>query len=205
MISPRHRPLLIATAVIIGVWLLAWGGYTIAQNAKVTAEKVRAELKSLQLAKLSAAERAKALRKIADMLNALPADERRVARLDAEWRRLFLEMTDAEKAEFLEQTLPTGFQQMLTSFEKLQPEQRKKAVGDAMKRLKEAQDNPDNRLAGGAPPGMTEDMQKRAAAIGMNAFYTQSSAQAKAELAPLLEEIQRSMENGRLFRGRPPQ
>jgi hypothetical protein len=205
MTSQRRKPLIIAAAVIVGVWLLAWAGYTLAQNAKVTAEKVRTELKSLQLAKLAAAERAKALRKLADMLNALPADERRVARLDAEWRRLFLEMTDAEKAEFLEQTLPTGFQQMLSSFEKLQPEQRKKAVGDAMRRLKEAQENPDNRLAGGAPPGMTEDMQKRATAIGMNAFYTQSSAQAKAELAPLLEEIQRSMENGRLFRGRPPQ
>lgn len=197
--NPRHKPIAIAAGVLVAVWALAMAGYAIAKNAKVTGEKVRAFLAGTDLAKLNAKDRAKALKQLADYMNQLPPDERRTTRMDREWETWFKTMNDQEKGDLIEATMPSGVTQMLTAFEQLPPEKRKKAVEDGLKRMREAR-------GGGAgqgkdaPPPLSEDLQKRAAAAGLGAFYSQSSAQTKAELAPLLEEIQRSMESGRMMR-----
>ncbi len=201
--NPRQKPLAIAAAVLVGVWALAYGGYVIAKNARVTGEKVRAYLAKTDLAKLKDRDRAKALKQLADYMNQLPVDERRTTRMDREWEKWFKEMNDQEKGDFIEATMPTGVKQMLTAFEQLPPDKRQKAVADSVKRLREARDDPRNRAqwqGKDAPPPLNPELEKRAAAAGLGAFYSQSSAQTKAELAPLLEEIQRSMESGRLMR-----
>ena len=187
----------------MAVWALAMAGYVIARNAKVTGEKVRAYLANTDISKLKESDRAKALKKLADYMNQLPADERRSTRMDREWEKWFKQMNDQEKGNLIEATMPTGVTQMLTAFEQLPPEKRQKAVADSLKRLREARDDPRNRAqwqGKDAPPPLNPELEKRAAAAGLGAFYSQSSAQTKAELAPLLEEIQRAMESGRLMR-----
>jgi hypothetical protein len=140
-------------------------------------------------------------------MKALPIEERRKARLESEWNRWFTEMTDEEKSAYLDATLPSGFKQMLASFEQLPEEKRKKAVNDAVKELKRSRDSGENgetegiRTGTNAPPELSAELQKKMLTIGLNTFYSSSSAQTKVDLAPFLEEIQRSMENGRLFRG----
>jgi len=117
-------------------------------------------------------------------------------------------MTEAEKAAFIEATMPTGFKQMLTAFEQLPEEKRHRAINDALRRLKEEQDKPPA-SSGAAKPGSTngppvlsDELQAQIRTLGLKTFYSQSSAQTKAELAPVLEELQRAMESGRPFRGR---
>lgn len=201
--NPRHKPIAIAAGVLVVVWVLAMAGYNIAKNAKVTGEKVRAYLANTDLAKLKDKDRAKALKRLADYMNQLPADERRSTRMDREWEKWFKQMNDQEKGDLIESTMPTGVTQMLTAFEQLPPDKRQKAVADSVKRLREARDDPRNRAqwqGKDAPPPLNPELEKRAAAAGLGAFYSQSSAQTKAELAPLLEEIQRAMESGRLMR-----
>jgi hypothetical protein len=116
-------------------------------------------------------------------------------------------MTEDEKAAFVELTMPTGFKQMLASFEQLPEDKRRKSIDDAVKRLKEAQEQTKEEGEAApeagthAPPVLSKELQEKIATIGLKSFYSESSAQTKAELAPMLEELQRMMESGRMFRG----
>ena len=207
MLNQRWRPVFITAISVVVLWVLALTGYVIARNSRVTAEKVRAYSESVDLSKLSAADRAKALKKLADMLNALSLEERRQARLDRIPWLWFKEMTEDEKAAFIEATMPTGFKQMLASFEQLPEEKRRRAVDDALRRLKEERDkmsSADGSTSVGSTNGpvLSEELQAKVRTIGLKTFYSQSSAQTKAELAPVLEELQRVMESGRPFRER---
>lgn len=202
MISQRQRPVFLAVIALVVIWVVAVAGYKIAKNAVVTPNKVRAYVTSVNFSHLTAAERAAAIDRLAAMLNALTLEERQSLRLDRNaW---FNEMTEDEKSKFLEATLPTGFKQMLSAFEDMPPDKRQRAVDQAVRQMKDTQ----QRLAanGQAPTGGTNgvvlspELRDEVTKIGLKSFYSQSSPQTKAELAPLLEEMQRMMENGRMTR-----
>jgi len=207
--SRRQRPIFVAIALLVVAWVVAIAGYTLAKNSKMTADKLRAFAQSVDLGKLSGDARAKAIRELADKLNRLSPEERRKARRERIWQQWFDGMTEDEKGIFIDATMPTGFKQMLASFEELPEERRRRAIGDAVKRLKEAQEQ--MQREGDAPPEpgtnpppvLSADLQQKITTIGLKTFYSESSAQTKAEMAPLLEELQRTMESGRLFRGGP--
>lgn len=204
MSNPRQRAIVLGVVVLVLVSLLAWGGYRLASNAKVTAEKFTAHVEGLDLSRLQGAARARALRELAEKLNRLEREDRRKVRLGRKMETLFDQMTEEEKGRFLEDTLPTGFKQMLSSFEELPPDRRQQAITNAVGRLRRAR-------AEGGPPEMgtnqpavlSEELQRKVVTVGLSTFYNSSSAQTKAELAPLLEELQRMMESGRLLRQGP--
>ena len=114
--SPRQRSAFFSIVAVLSVWLLAGGGYALSKHYQMTVDKLRAFLEQNDLNHLSGAARAKALRDLADKINALNAKDRQEARLNHLWAQWFGEMTEEEKAEFLQATLPSGFHQMISSF-----------------------------------------------------------------------------------------
>jgi hypothetical protein len=202
MLNPRFRPVVWCAAAILGVWVLTFAGYRLAKNRTITAEKIRAYVDSVDLSQLQGNARADALRKLEDMLNHLSMEERQKARLDRLSWKWLAQMSEEEKSEFIESTMPTGFKQMLTAFEQLPDEKRKRAVDDAVRRMKEAQTKTGltNGPASQGTNVMSEELQAKVRTIGLKTFYSQSSAQTKAELAPVLEELQKVMENGRVLK-----
>ncbi len=206
----RPRTVLLAGLVVAGVWLIAWGGFRLAGGWRMTADKVRAYVESTDLSRLTGEARARAIRGLIDRLNRLSLEERRRVRLERQWARWFDEMTDAEKGAFIEATLPTGFKQMLASFEQMPETNRQTAIAEAVKRLRDArsaleQEGELPAEAGtNAPPILSDELQQKIVKLGLKTYYAESSAETKAELAPLLEEIQQSMASGRFLRGRRP-
>ncbi len=209
MQQARLRPLMYAGAALVAAWLVAAAVFAWARHAKVTPEKVQVYLDGTDITRLQGDARARALRKLADQVNALPMEERREIRREEQWAKWFQDMTEQERLEFLDATLPSGFKQMIESFEKLPEEQRRRAVTDAVRRLRESSpERPSGSGRGGGggtngpPPGFNPAMQQRVIQHGLGTLFSESSAQTKAELAPFLEELQRAMESGRLLRGR---
>jgi hypothetical protein len=208
MFSRRQRPIFLALATLLLIWVIAIAGYRLAQNAKVTPDKVRAYAASVDFSRLSAAERLAAIQKLAAMLNALTLQERQGLRLDRTAYDWFDQMTEAEKSAFLGATMPTGFKQTIAAFENLPADKRQRVVAQAVKQMKDAREK---MAATGQmpPPGtnsvvLSQELQDQVAKIGLQSFYSQSTAETKAELAPLLEEMQRTMETGRMLRQPPP-
>lgn len=204
MFSQRQRPVLLAVAALVLIWVVAIAGYQIAQNVKVTPDKVRNYVSSLDFNHLSAADRAAAIQKLAAMLNALTFEDRQGLRLDHTAYKWFGQMTEEEKGTFLEATMPTGFKQMISAFETLPADKRQRVVDQAVKQMKDARAK--MAATGELPPQSTngvvlsQDLQDKVTKIGLQTFYSQSSAQTKAELAPFLEEMQRTMESSRMLR-----
>jgi hypothetical protein len=207
MLNRRWRPVLVCGLAVVALWVTALVGYSIAKSRHMTVDRIRAYVQSVDLDKLSGAERAKAIRRLSEMLNALSMEERQKARLERLSWAWLAKMTEEEKGTFIEATMPTGFKQMLTAFEQLPEDKRRKTVDDALRRVRQSQtrmqaaDSEDGQAGTNMPPPISEELQAKIRTIGLKTFYGESSAQTKAELAPLLEEMQRVMESGRPFRG----
>jgi hypothetical protein len=192
MAGQRHRPIWIAVVALVLVWLLSWGGYVIARKTKITPDMVRAYASSLDLSKLSAADRARALRELADKYNALTFDDRRGLRPDT---NLFAQLTEEEKASFVEATMPTEIKQALIAFDHMPEDRRQHVIDNALKNLRAHPDDP-NGGPNGAPQFNPEE-EAKIRSLGLKTFYSESSAETKAELAPLLNELQNQIQNGR--------
>ncbi len=177
------------TVVLAGVWLLAAGIVAVVRSAKPTPETIAAYVAEHPLDGSSESERAKTITSVAERLNRLDFEQRRDLRRSAEMDTFFESMTDAERSQFLDLTLPEGFRQMMLALNKMTPENRKKIVDRALADIADG------------PPGETEsagiDEAQREKIIGqgMSAFYEEASADVKLDFAPVIEQIQRSLQH----------
>jgi hypothetical protein len=213
----QARFLISAIAGIAGIWLLALGGHWYLESLKMTADKVRAYMESVNFAQLTGAARARALKGLEDKLNALSYNERQRLRLQHMVNDWFNEMTEEEKAQFVEATLPTGFKQMISAFEQLPEDKRRRLIDSTLNNLRNANDGSQPRgvfrngmgnSTNAVPNGtnsvpISPELEAKIRTIGLNTFYSQSSAETKAEMAPVLEELQHQMESGRVIMRQP--
>jgi hypothetical protein len=195
----RQRTLLITIMTIVVAWLMAWTGYTLAKRSKMTAQRVYAFQNSIDWSRLSAAERAKALQRLVDMLNALAPDERHKWIMDRDW---FRQLTEEEKTWFIEAYLPGEMKRALALFERQPKEKQQRDIDEALKDMQNRAANSQLGTASGGngtnAPLVSPELDQKIRTMGLNALYSESSAQTKAEMAPLLMEVQRQFESGSL-------
>jgi len=202
MKNRRFRPLIYAAIALVMVWIIALTVFFLSGKSKMTIEKVDGFLASTDLTQLSAADRARAVDEFGDMVNGLSAEDRMKWRREEAWKKWFKAMNDAERSKFIEKTLPSGVKQMLDAFSQLPADQRKKMVDNAVNNLKQGGANGMNNQGGnygqnGAPP-LSPELEQQVRQIGLAELYTHSTPQTKADLAPLLDQVETQIRNGRM-------
>jgi hypothetical protein len=182
---------------LAGVWVVAALGLWIARAQRMTAEKTIAYAHEHRLAEgLTDAQRSKIVDGLADRVNQLSFDERQKFRQQGDMREFFEKMTPAERAHYLDLTLPKGMKQMMEAFNQMPTEKRKQLVNRALGDLNKARDeagpnDPDRVRVAFSDPTMQKIINS-----GMESFLKDANADTKLDLQPLIEQMQNIMQTG---------
>lgn len=202
--TSRDRKFRLLTQTVVSlaaVWAVTVVIFHFSARTKMTADKVDQFVVAKDLSQLSGTDRDQAITDLAAMVNALSPEERMKWRLEDGWKKWFSEMTEAEKLKFIEATLPTGFQQMLSSFSQLPEDKRQKMIGQAEQQLQaDGAVGMDKSIGSNygkdGAPQLSPELEQKVREIGLNEVFQNSSAETKAELAPLLEQMQIQIRQG---------
>jgi hypothetical protein len=177
-----------AVGLITAVWIIAALAIHFAHDRQPTVASVTDFVHSTDLNSLSPADRARAIARMEDMVNRISFDERQQLNRTRVNRDFFGQLTAEEQGAYLDATLPTGFKEMMESFNKMDPVKRKQFVSRALEQMKENQ--------GDGPPPSPQQAQIAQHVIdqGLKSFYSDASADTKLDLAPLVEQMQQNLQ-----------
>jgi hypothetical protein len=173
--------------LVAAVWIIAAVVIHFARAEQPTAATVTAYVQSLDLDSLQGDARARAIALMEDMMNRISFDDRQQLDRDRITHQFLHQLTPDEQGAYLDATLPTGFAQLMDSFNKMDPERRRQIVSDALERMKE---HPGEPLGSGTDSAIAQHVINQ----GLKAFYSDASADTKLDLAPLINQIQQNLE-----------
>ena len=176
---------------LAALWLVAAGVIYFIRARRPTAERLTAYLQGEDIGGLSAEARARRIKGAEEMLNGLSFEERQQMDRSGVTRNFFRELTPDEQGAFLDATLPTGFKQIMESFNKMDPAKRKQFVERALQRDEKARGR---RAAANAG---RQELAQRVVDQGLQSFYSDANADVKLDLAPLIEQMQRTSSSRR--------
>jgi len=174
-------------AVLAAVWLVATAVILVSRSASPTPEKLKAYVAAHRIEGLGEAQRREVIENAARQINRLTFDQRRELRESGDIRRFFEQMTPAERSRFLDLTLPEGFRQMMAALNKMSPEKRQRLVRRVLDDMRKTTPQAAERIK--------EEEVKKILAQGVSSFYEDANADVKLDFAPVLEELQRNIQN----------
>ena len=186
----KLRIILISLFSILLVWQVSSRVVNRIRAREITPEEFKRVLTNKEFASLNEKERKEALVYITDRLNHLSLEGRRRIERDNETRKWFEQLAKEERAFVIKETLPRELDLLREEFKKLTPEQRKQAVDNAVKGLKnlsrEEKEWVDNLLT--APEG------NAIVETALKSYYFDFSYPEKLELSPLIGAVSDELE-----------
>lgn len=179
-------------AILVLLWLAAWGITHVIGMGKPTPEKLAAYLKEHPIENLPEKQREQVLLQTAKMLNRFDFEQRQQLRRSEELRGFLVALNEQERLQFYELTLPAGFQQMMQALNNMTKTERGRIVQRALRDLDE-QESPFRENS--EELSANDPRVKRIIEEGFTAFYRDASAETKLDFAPVLERMQAVTQN----------
>ncbi|MDF1816076.1 MAG: hypothetical protein P1V20_28000 [Verrucomicrobiales bacterium] len=198
--NARKRLLIQGGVALLALWVALGAVIKIAGNMKPSPRKIMAYAEKHPLDEIDDPEQRKeTIGRIAEMMNQLEGEDLRKLEEESSRtkRQAMLEsMSPEEQWFFMEKRMGRAFSQMMEVFNEMDRPERKKVVERALKQIRD-----DER---GMPMDEAEpEMIEKVANAGMKAYFEDSSAETKLDLAPLMEEMQKILSSpGRRHRTR---
>jgi len=185
----RSMPLRIVIGICC-IWLMVaavvWG----IRSARPTPEKLVSFLERNQIADAPTSSRRRIIDRVVNDLNRLDFDQRRELQRSPGLRAFLEALETPERDDFVDRTLPEGFRQMMVAFNKMEPSRRKRYVDRALadlERMDGRESDQEN------DPALSQKIVEE----GLQAFYSEASAEVKLDFAPLMEQLQRNLQGAR--------
>lgn len=196
----RWNVIIKAVLVLALVWTGVWAVRAYADSRKNTAERVGREIEKAAFADWSdrstlpespeTQRRDKKLREIANLVNLLDFQEREAHRRNRTDAAFFSKLNPQEKGRYIELTVMESIKRFIASLDGMPPKQRKQFIEQGLKEF--AQGSSEEELA--RTKALGADMLTKISIEGMRAYLGKSSADAKLNLAPLIEVVNETMQ-----------
>ncbi len=196
----RRAVFLKAGIILLLVWSCVWAVRAYTGSRKITAERVNRVVAETRFADWSAEKsppdpaeakrRDEELRKIASLVNRLDFQERERNRENRTGETFFRKLAPNEKSLFIDLTIMESMGRFMESIDAMKPEQRKKFVEQGLKEINEGRTGAEMARA----DELGSDLLDKISREGMKAYFENSSADTKLDLAPLMEAMNETMQ-----------
>jgi flagellar motor protein MotB len=170
-----------AALILASIWILAGIVIFSLRSTKPTAQSIDHYILTNQIENLPPPQRSKIINRVASQLNRLDFNQRQELRKQKTDRLFFNKLTQEERREFLEATLPEGFRQFMKALNAMDRKERQKIVSRALRDLEKDR----------VEVVVEDEDAKKLIEEGLGAFYEEASADVKLEFAPVIERMQR--------------
>lgn len=196
-----------AAIALLILWAAVWGVSKFVGGMKPTPQKTIAFLEKNDLDEIDDPEQRKqVLGELADMLNGMDGTQveefqkevfgdPEAENADSRRNQFFENLSPDEQWYFMERRIGRAFDQMMTAFNDMDRDERKKVVDQTLRRMRN--DQSEDRQALRRLENRDREMFEKISTEGFRAYYEEASAETKMDLAPVLEEMQKHIGGGR--------
>jgi hypothetical protein len=183
----RMRPYWIKIALLLAlVWGVIGGAIWIVRKNRATPERIAEFVGANTLEGKAPADRARLIEEVAKRVNSLEYEQRREMDKQRKLEKFWFALTAEEKGRYLDRVLPSGFKQMMESFNKMEPGKRRKMVQKAVDDLREHGGDRERR-------DVNDPAFRKIIDQGLKSFYSDATIDAKMDALPFLEALEQTV------------
>lgn len=189
----KRQFVLRAVMALVLVWVAVIAIRSFAGSKRVTAENIERKIEAADFEDWSdgmpidgsSEVRSEKLEEIAEMFNRLDFGERQRAREERVGEEMFNRLTRDEKERFVDLTIRQSMETFMEAVDAMAPAERKKVIEDGLRQIEDGRTEEEIAKA----REVSDRLLSKITEEGLRAYFEKAGADAKQDLAPLMEAM----------------